>query len=155
MLKLAKAVLIAIIFLAIAGMADSSYALKQHYSPPLESACDFNATVSCTAVNQSSESVLLGVPVAAIGLGGYVLIGSLAVAALFLTVRRKLLLTLLLVVALGGLGFSARLTYVELFTLNAVCPLCVLSQTLITAITLLSLVGVLKARRPGGSPRSG
>lgn len=153
MSTLAKSILVAIVILAVAGMADSAYALKQHYSPPLESACDFNATVSCTAVNQSSDSVLLGMPVAGIGLGGYVLIGALGAAALFLPAHRRLLLAVLLAASLGGLAFSVRLTYIELFTLNAVCPLCVLSQTLIAVITLLGAVGLWRSR-PGGKPVS-
>ncbi|MHB8181957.1 MAG: vitamin K epoxide reductase family protein [Acidithiobacillus ferrivorans] len=62
--------------LAFLGVADSSYALYQHYAPPETSSCDVNETISCTAINQSDYSVLLGMPVAGLGMAGYALISA-------------------------------------------------------------------------------
>ena len=80
-----KTILIIIIVLALAGVVDSAYALKQHYAPPDVSGCDFNATISCTAVNQSEYSAVAGVPVAGIGIAGYLLIALLAATSLSAT----------------------------------------------------------------------
>jgi uncharacterized membrane protein len=41
------------------------------------------------------------------------------------------------------------LTYVEIFILKAVCPLCVISLTLVTIITILAALGELHRRRAG------
>jgi uncharacterized membrane protein len=47
--------------------------------------------------------------------------------------------------ALTGTLYSAYLTYVELFVLHAVCPYCVVSAVLMTAIFILA---VIRFRRP-------
>lgn len=141
-----RLVLIAIILLALAGAADSGYALQQHYAPPDVSSCDFNATVSCTAVNQSEYSVVLGIPVAGIGIAGYLLMALLAGIGLVWRQKNILMFSLLAVVSLGGFLAAVCLTYIELYVLEAVCPLCVISQTLIAVIMVLSWVGALRSR---------
>ncbi|MHB8791759.1 MAG: vitamin K epoxide reductase family protein [Thermoleophilia bacterium] len=134
-----------IIILAVLGIADSSYALNQHYAPPQTSSCDVNETVSCTAINQSEYSVFMGVPVAGIGIAGYLLIAGLAIA-MMAGFHRRLAGWLLLAMAIPALAFSLWLTWVEVFVLEAVCPLCVLSLLVISAITVLSLLVVLSDR---------
>ncbi|MDO8736340.1 MAG: vitamin K epoxide reductase family protein [Thermoleophilia bacterium] len=134
-----------IIFLAVLGIADSGYALHQHYAPPETSACDFNATVSCTAINQSEYSVLLGMPVAALGMAGYALIAGLAAAMIF-RFRERTVAWLLLALAIPALVFSLWLTWIEIFVLKAVCPLCVTSLFVITSITVLAVLAVWSGR---------
>ena len=57
-----------IIILSILGLITSLYLVKNHYAPPGEGAfCDVNAQVSCSLVNTSIFSELLGVPVALLG----------------------------------------------------------------------------------------
>lgn len=139
-------ILITIILLALAGVIDSGYALQQHYAPPDVSACDYNATVSCTAVNQSEYSEVLGIPVAGTGMAGYLLMALLAGIGLAQRQRTRIMFMLLAGVSLGGFLVAVSLTYIELFVLEAVCPLCVISQALIAAILVLSWVGVLRSR---------
>ena len=141
-----RIILIAIIILAFAGAIDSGYALQQHYAPPDVSACDYNATVSCTAVNQSEYSEVLGVPVAGVGMAGYLLMALLAGVGLVQRHRTQMMFMLLAVVSLGGFLVAVSLTYIELFVLEAVCPLCVISQALIAAIMVLSWIGALRSR---------
>jgi uncharacterized membrane protein len=131
--------------LALLGAGDSSYALYQHYTPPETSACDVNETISCTAINQSEYSVLLGMPVAGLGTAGYALIAALAVA-MMVQFRKMLAGWLLLAVTIVALVFSLWLTWIEIFILKAVCPLCVMSLLAITAITVLALLVVLFSR---------
>jgi len=128
-----------IIVLSILGIADSGCALYQHYAPPAASSCDVNETISCTAVNQSEYSVLLGLPVAGLGIAGYVVIAAFSVG-LLLGWCARLTRWLLLAFAGAALVFSLWLTWVELFVLEAVCPLCVISLALVTSITLLAAV---------------
>jgi len=99
----------------------------------------------CDTVNNSIYAKISGVPVAFIGLAGYLVLLGLAVAALQTwgpTHRR--LLTISFVLALGGVGFSAYLTYIELFVIEAICNWCVASAIF---ITLLAVAGGINLRR--------
>lgn len=108
----------------------------------------------CDVVNNSLYAKIYGVPVAFIGLAGYLLILGLALAALETEGdRRRLLVALGLVFALGGLGFSAYLTYIELYVIEAICSWCVASAIV---ITLLAVVGTVNLWRtaPGRAKAS-
>jgi len=99
----------------------------------------------CDVVNNSVYSQFYGVPVSVIGLGGYVLLLALALAALCMAGRRQshiLLLSFLL--ALGGVGFSVYLTYLEIYVIEALCAWCVASAVV---IMLLAIVEGLLAWR--------
>jgi uncharacterized membrane protein len=114
--------------LSLAGVLVSSLALRVHYSTATEP-CSINEHWDCGIVNHSSYSVVFGVPVAAVGIGGYLLLGILALA------RRRFLL---LLAALIGLGFALHLSGVERNILSVWCLYCVISQAIIALITLLS-----------------
>ena len=49
------------------------------------------------------------------------------------------------VLALVGFGFSAYLTYLELFVIDAICQWCVASAVLMTLLAILTVVRLLKA----------
>ena len=118
-----------IALLAVAGMVVSYLALRVHYST--ESApCSINEKWDCGIVNHSPYAEIHGVPVAAIGIGGYSLI------ALFGLARRRGLLVL---AALIGMGFALYLTNIEAHVLEVWCLYCVISQGLIAALLLLSM----------------
>lgn len=136
-MKLNKTLTI-ILSLAILGVADSSYALYQHFLPPATSSCDVSETISCTAVNQSEYSVILGVPVAAVGIAGYLLIAGLAVGSMIFSSAKRYTSRVMLAIASIGLLFSIWLTWVEIFLLNAICPLCILSLFLIGVIVFMA-----------------
>lgn len=139
-----KIIMIVIIILALAGVVDSAYALNQHYATADTSSCDFNETVSCTAVNQSSYSEAAGIPVAGIGIAGYILMASLSGLLLVRQERAGVFLPLAVLVSLGALTVSLVLTYIEVFILKAVCPLCVASLALVVAITALFIAAAGK-----------
>jgi vitamin-K-epoxide reductase (warfarin-sensitive) len=126
-----------IALLAIAGIAVSTLALRIHYSmdaPP----CDINAHWDCGIVNHSRYSVMHGVPVAAIGMAGYAIIAILALA------RRY---RLLLAASIAGLAFALYLTSIEARILQIWCLYCVISQTIIALITLLSIIPAIRSRK--------
>ncbi len=103
----------------------------------------------CDTVNNSIYAKIHGVPVSFIGLAGYIVLFALAIAALQTwgaTQRR--VLTLSFVLALGGVAFSAYLTYIELFVIDAVCNWCVTSAVL---ITLLAIAGAINLWRTSPS----
>ena len=118
-----------IAILALAGVVVSALALQVHYSTATEP-CDINAKWDCGIVNHSPFAEVLHVPVAAIGIAGYLVMGGLALFR-----RRRLLAAL----ALGALGFSLYLTYIEKYVLEVYCIYCVTSLGIVTLIALLSL----------------
>jgi len=74
-----------LIILALAGLVVSALALKVHYDTGTEP-CSINDHWDCGIVNHSSFAVIHRVPVADIGIAGYLLLGVLAFAG-----RRALL----------------------------------------------------------------
>jgi uncharacterized membrane protein len=118
-----------IAILALAGVVVSALALHVHYSTGTE-VCSINEKWDCGVVNHSPFAEIAHVPVAALGILGY-----LALAGLAFTRQRYLLLLL----AIVAMGFALRLTFIEELVLMVWCVYCVISQTLIALITLLSL----------------
>ena len=116
-------------FLAIAGIVVSVLALRVHYSTET-APCSINEKWDCGIVNHSPYATVGGVPVAAIGVAGYLLIGILA-----LTRRRGLLLA----AALVGMAFAVYLTNIEAKVLGVWCLYCVISQGIIAILTLLAI----------------
>jgi uncharacterized membrane protein len=88
----------------------------------------------CQTVANSSYSHLFGVNVAVFGIVGYVLLLGAALTPWDLGRFAGLLL------ALGGFGFSAYLTYLELFTIDAICQWCIASAALMTLLLGVNLV---------------
>jgi len=117
-----------LIFLALVGIVVSSLALREHYRTEGDAPCDINAKWDCGIVNKSPFAVLLGVPVAAIGIAGYLLMGALALRRAY---------GLLLAPVLIGLGFSLYLAHLEKDILGVWCVYCVISLGVISLMTLL------------------
>ena len=93
----------------------------------------------CETVQKSRYSELAGVPVALLGLLGYVaILGALAVDG----ERGR---TLAVFLSLAGFGFSLWLTYTEVAKLHAICPWCVASAVCMTLLAGLSAVRLLAA----------
>ncbi|MGC9158137.1 MAG: vitamin K epoxide reductase family protein [Terracidiphilus sp.] len=118
-----------ITLLALAGIAVSVLALRVHYSTGAEP-CSINSRWDCGVVNHSPFAMIGKLPVAVVGIAGY-----LGLAGLALWRQRFPLLLAVLV----GLGFALRLTFIEEYVLEVWCLYCVISQGIIALITLLSL----------------
>ena len=146
-----KKLLITIAILSVLGVGVSSYALWQHYAPLGAAFCNVNETFSCDIVNKSEFSEFLGVPVAGIGLVAYLGFLAVSIGVLIDRAAAPRVLPWLLVAAIGGLGFSAYLTYIEFFVIGAVCILCVTSQALILGISGGAAVAYRFARRDVGA----
>lgn len=65
-----------ILGLAIAGIVVSALAWQVHYSTVVQP-CDINSHWDCGIVNHSPYSMIGPIPVAAIGVAGYLLLGLL------------------------------------------------------------------------------
>ena len=117
-----------IAILALAGVVVSVLALRVHYSTDVEP-CSINEKWDCGVVNHSPFAEVAHIPVAAMGIAGYLALGALA----FL--RRRIFV---LAAALIGLSFALYLTHIEKDVLLVWCLYCVISQCIIAAVTLLS-----------------
>jgi len=91
---------------------------------------------SCELVNSSRFAYLGPIPVALIGLTGYILI--LALSLIAWKVEQPWPMLLIFGGALIGVILQWYLFYIEVAVLRAICYWCVTSQTLITLIFLLS-----------------
>ncbi len=122
---------IVMIVIATIGLGVASYLTYVHYSgiPPLCSAGG-----SCLEVQTSIYSKLAGVPVALMGLIGYVAI----LGSLLLPEREETRLATM-VFTVVGFGFSAYLTYRELFSIHAVCEWCASSAVMLTILACLAV----------------
>ncbi|MGH9551980.1 MAG: vitamin K epoxide reductase family protein, partial [Terriglobales bacterium] len=118
--RFTRRVLLTIALLASGGVLVSSASLYHHYGTSATSYCDIGENFNCDIVNRSTYSTLAGIPVAAIGIIGY--LAMLLLATVF---RSKVGVPAVLAVAsLAGLGFALYLTYIEGFVLSAWCVLC-------------------------------
>ena len=127
--------------LSLAGVGVSAVSLQRHYAKSNSDFCDLNQSFNCDIVNRSEYSELQGIPVAAIGVAGYVALFLLS----SLWKSRPETPTRLLGAAAVGLAFALYLTYVEAYELKTWCILCLGSQVLIFLITVLSAIVTLRA----------
>jgi uncharacterized membrane protein len=141
-----RALRITMIVLATIGLGVASYLTYVHYAD-INPVC---TSSSCLKVQTSVYSKLAGIPVAVLGLIGYVaILGSLLIPES----ETSRLATLVFTIA--GFGFSAYLTYRELFSIHAVCEWCASSAGIMTILTCLAVWRFLRGERSAyESPRS-
>jgi uncharacterized membrane protein len=126
---------IAILVLSLIGIGVAGYLTYVHYEG-LKVLC--LSSGGCETVQASKYAKLDGVPVALLGLLGYIgILGSLLV-------RGDLGRVAAFGIALTGFGFSMYLTYRELFTIKAICQWCVSSAVLMTVLLILTAIRVLR-----------
>lgn len=129
-----------LLILAALGLIVSSLALREHYREEGDAPCDINAHWDCGVVNHSPYAMLphhasdwplhFQIPVAALGMIGYILMGALA----YLRSYRWLLIP-----TFAGFAFSLYLANVEAHILGVWCIYCVISLGIISTMSLLTL----------------
>lgn len=127
----------ATIAVAVLGLAVAGYLTYAHYAG-IDPACGI--AHGCSKVQASDWSKLAGIPVALVGLLGYV--GILATLLLVPGEHGRLAAVGL---AWVGFGFSAYLTYVEIAEIDAICQWCVASAVCMTALAALTTTRFLRA----------
>jgi len=126
--------------LAVIGLGVASYLTYVHYAG-IKPVC--TAGGSCLKVQSSIYSKLAGVPVALIGLIGYI---SIIISLLAPVNENTRLASMALI--LVGFGFSAYLTYRELFSIHAICEWCASSAGILTVLACLSVWRFLRGEEP-------
>ena len=124
----------ALLVLALVGITASSLALREHYRTYGDAPCDINERWDCGIVNHSPYAMIGPVPVAVIGIAGYLVLGILALRRAY---------AVMLAGALAGLAFSLRLAHIENHVLGVWCVYCAISLGTISLITLLLLIAIL------------
>jgi len=105
-------------------------------------------TGACETVQASAGSRFAGVEVALIGVAGYSALVLVSLASLQPSlVARRWPVALLAGLAGLGVGFTAYLTYLELFVIHAICRWCVTSAAIIVAILALALLELRASSR--------
>ena len=127
--------------LATLGIIDSLYLTWIKVSGTTASCAGIG---DCQTVNISTYSEIFGIPVAALGLAMYALIGILVYMETRLPKLIEWSQLTVFGLSLAGMIFSVWLTYVEIEILEAICPYCVISAILITCIFMLSLIRLLQ-----------
>ena len=116
--------------LALAGIGVSSYLTWVHY--------DVDALVcglgDCLEVQTSDYAEVFGIPVAILGLLMYVGILVLGLLRIARPALSGMLTVALFTGTLAGVIYSAWLTYVEIWVIEAICQWCVVSAIITLAI---------------------
>lgn len=124
--------------LALAGIAIAAYLTWVHY----EGISPVCTTGGCERVQASTYAEIGPIPVALLGLIGYVLIlASLPVGG---EVGRALTFML----TLAGFAFSLYLTYLEVFVIDALCQWCLASAVVMTLLFVTATVRLLRLATP-------
>jgi uncharacterized membrane protein len=144
--RLLRNLRIAMILVAVLGVALATYLTIVHYAG-LKPAC--TAGQSCIKVQTSVWSKLDGVPVALLGLIGYIgILISLLLPDREATRAATLGLTLI------GVGFSGYLTYRELFSIHAVCEECATSAVFLALLFIAAVTRWVLAPIPELEPEA-
>lgn len=138
----ARALRIALIVLTLLGLVVASYVTYVHYAG-IKPAC--TAGESCTKVQTSRYAEIAGVPVALIGLIGYV-----AILLTLLAPDGENTRFVLAGLTVGGFAFSAYLTYREIFSIHAICEECASSAVIMTIMMCLAVWRFLRGEVPPG-----
>jgi uncharacterized membrane protein len=128
---------LAIAVLILAGIGVAGYLTIIHYAG-IDPVCAGGSN-GCHTVQASDYAELAGVPVALLGLIGY--IGLAATLLVPGEPGRAAGMGL----AIAGAGFSLYLTYLELFVIDAICQWCVASAVLMVTLAGLTTARMLRA----------
>lgn len=118
-----------IMFLLITGMIVAGYSTYNHYYGNEESICNLSELLNCNVVNKSVYSKIFGIPVATLGFLTYVL--------LWFLYEKKMWREAMLIIS-GAAIFTVYLTYVEIFILKTICPLCVANAVVVFYLLFLT-----------------
>jgi uncharacterized membrane protein len=130
------------IILSLIGLSDSLYLtwIKLTHS---EANCIIGVG-DCFSVNTSKWSEWNGIPIALIGAIGFLtILLILFLESRFLVIKSNAPL-IIFGLTLVGVAYSAFLTYLEIFIINALCPYCLLSATMMLVLFLITIIRLVR-----------
>ncbi len=142
--NLARGAAVLAVIVAVAGVVVATY-LAIENAQGQSGVCV--GVHGCQTVQQSKYGKILGVPISFPGLAAYITLVGLSLAWLLQwPVARAVAAPLGFLVAFGGALFSAYLTSLEAWVINAWCIYCITSAILMATLFLL-WTGILLATR--------
>ena len=124
-----RALRVAVALVALAGVAVAGYLTYVHYQP---NALICTSGGGCETVQESSYAELAGIPVALLGLLGYV-------AVLVLVAwDSELARTLAAAIALTAAGFAVYLLVLQAFVIDAWCVWCLVNDVVIVPLLAIT-----------------
>jgi uncharacterized membrane protein len=98
----------------------------------------------CHNVNFSPYAEINGIPISVFGICAYLAILCILVLEGRVKIAKENGPLAIFGIGLGGVAFSAYLTYLELYVIHAICPFCVASAIAITLIFILAIIRLVK-----------
>lgn len=130
---------LALVATAAVGVGVAGYLTYIHYAG-IDPFC--SAISDCERVQSSEWATVGGLPVALLGLLGYVAL----MASVWL--RREEGRAVTAYFAYVAVGFSAYLTYLELFEIHAICQWCAVSAVIALVLAVLATMRALRPATP-------
>ena len=128
---------------SLIGLADAIYLTVEHVTGQ---SVRCTIVAGCSEVLSSPYAVVAGVPLALVGAAAYFGVFSLATLA---ASGYRIAGTLLTVLVLLMFLVSLWLFYLQAFVIHAFCQFCLLSAAVTTALTVIVLIRLSLARKPG------
>ncbi len=128
--------------LALVGTGVSAYLTIDHYAETDLLVCGEGGSVDCGAVTTSAQSMLLGIPVALLGLLWFAAMVGMCLPAAW-SAASPLVHQARMAAAVAGMGFVLWLIYAELIIVGAICLWCTVAH--VVAFGLFSVI-VMTAR---------
>ena len=127
---------------SIIGLVDSLYLTWEKISS--NPALCIQGLGDCYSVNNSIYSEFMGIPVAILGAGAYLLI----LLSLLLEPKNSFFESnspyIVFAITLIGTLFSLYLTYIEIAVLRKICPFCVISAITMLVLLVFSVLRLIK-----------
>jgi uncharacterized membrane protein len=128
-----------LVALSLAGACVAAYLLVARWT----STGLLCSTGGCETVQSSEYAELLGVPVAGLGIVGYLVIAAAALG------RGALSRATAAAVALGAVGFGGYLLVIQLVVIGAVCDWCLVTDAITSLVAAVAVVRLLRADDDG------
>jgi uncharacterized membrane protein len=132
-------IMVAALIGLIAAFALSVEAIELAKNPNAKLSCSINSVIDCAAVGNTSYSSLLGFPNSYIGMMVEPFFITVAITGLFIVKMPRKLMFAVQMMAIFALLFAYYLFHISVFTINVLCPWCLLVDVatiiMITAIT--------------------
>ncbi len=138
---------LASIILAVLGALVAGYMTWAEASGN-ETVCVDVGTIDCRAVQQSAYAETIGIPVALLGLLGFVAILAVLVLEDQVWLVARYGRTLVVGMALFGVIFQTYLTYIEASVLGKWCQWCVTSYIIIIAVFVIGVLRLMRFLEP-------
>ncbi len=133
-----------LLLVSAAGIGIAAYLTYVHYRP---AALICTGGGGCESVQESKYAVLVGIPIAILGLAYWI-------AALVLVIwDSELARTLTAALAITGLAFAAYLVILQLFVIDAICVWCMVNDLVLAP--LFVVLALLRLRTAEDTPVTG